>query len=132
MSYNFNFLIRLQTSDAAVIVGGLTVEPREKFSDLYKKGFDGMMEVKMKVSNPVEYFSSLLQLNGQGEADVKIVCQDGSVFDAHKAILATRSSYLQRVLSSNSDQRDLQQVLVLADTKPNLVGKVLSLLNTGW
>jgi len=114
----------------AAVVGGLFGEGREMFSDVYKKGSDGKMQVQ--ISNPVEYFSSLLHLQGQGEADVKIVCQDGTVLTAHKAILATRSSYLQSVLSSTSDQRDLQQVLVLAETKPNLVRKALSLLYTGW
>ena len=64
------------------MVGGLIGEPWELFSDVYKKGFDGKMEVK--ISNPVEYFSSLLQLQEQGKADVKIVCQDGFVFSAHK------------------------------------------------
>ena len=114
----------------AAVVGGLFGQGREMFSDVYKKGSDGKMQVQ--ISNPVEYFSSLLHLQGQGEADVKIVCQDGTVLTAHKAILATRSSYLQSVLSSTSDQRDLQQVLVLAETKPNLVRKALSLLYTGW
>ena len=42
--------------------------------------------MEVKISNPVEYFSSLLQLQEQGEADVKIVCQDGFVFSAHKLL----------------------------------------------
>ena len=112
------------------MVGGGTGQPREIFCAVYNKGLDGKMEAK--IPNPNEYFDSLLQLLDQGEADVKIVCQDGSVFTAHKAILAARSTYLQSVLSSNSDQRGLQQVLVLSGTKPNLVRKVLSLLYTGW